>query len=268
MPLAQHRHVRNRDVPEATDRVVVHGSVLRSRGNWEPIKKSDAKRLGLKVEEFSPTHKAEEFGLVLDLSVWFEASIAPRWRVAFRLANQGGQPVIAEVRVFPDEPGERPAGRWSGEYGVKTKVPPGGITARVLRQIRTQTFRRELSAIRKRHAEHLGELARSDPSFPLTSAPSLTTRGRKGRSDRELARIALAYEAAYASGRPAIAAVAKAARLSLTKARDAVHRARTRGLLSPASKRGKGGGLLTPLGREILKQGAKSKGGKRHGKKR
>src|SRR5262245_23085922 len=116
-------------------------AVLRLPKRWVPIEKQEAARLKLTVEDFYPTHKPTEFGLVLDLSVWVEMSITARWLVAFRLVNQRGQPVIAEVRVFPSEPGKRTAGRWSGEYGgATTRVSPGGITARLLRMIRTQTF--------------------------------------------------------------------------------------------------------------------------------
>src|SRR5262249_21077734 len=92
-----------------------------------------------------------------------------------------------------------------------------------------------------------------------------STRGRKGRTDIELARISETYEKAYLGGHAAIGAVSKEFGLSLSQARDAVHRARVRGLLSPAAKQGIGGGTVTEWGRELLKQ--RKKGGK-HGKKR
>jgi hypothetical protein len=231
----------------------MHKTVLRWSGRWEPIEKAVAKRLGLNVAPFAPTHRASEFGLVLDRSIWFEASIAPRWRVAMRLANQRGQPVIAEVRVFPDEPGTRPPGRWSGNYGALAVIPPGGVTARVLRMIRTQAFRRDLFKIRSRWPDELRQLEAIAPSVPPPPAPSSTTRGRKGRSDRELARMASTYAGAWLAGRPPIPAVAIAHRLSLGQARDAVSRARVRSLLTPASKQGKGGGQLTERARELLK---------------
>jgi len=244
-------------------------SALRTAGSWVPITKSEAKRRGLIVESLLPIYRACDLGLVLDQSVWFEARIAPRWVVAFRLTNQLGQPVIAELRVFPDEPRHYPPGRWSGEYGAPAKVPPGGLSARDLRQIRTQAFRTDLRTIATRLTKECGEeLGSFFPGVSLSKAPPLATRGRKGRSDIELARIAAVYEHAYQSGRPAIAAVAKATGITLTKARDAVRRARVRKILGLASKQGKGGGLLTSLGREILKHNAKGKGGKRHGTKR
>lgn len=240
-------------------------AVLRLPQSWVPIEKEEAARLKLTVEDFSPTHKATDFGLVLDLSVWVEMPLTARWLVAFRLANQRGQPVIAEVRVFPDEPGKRPAGRWSGEYGaITTRVPPGGITARLLRTIRTQTFKRMLRTIVTRWEKELGGL---DLGFIPPAVPPLTNQGRKGRSDAALARIAAVYEAAYLADTPPVPAVAKASRLSLTQARDAIHRARVRGLLSHASKQGKVGGRLTPIARELLKQQTKKKR-RKYGKKR
>jgi hypothetical protein len=263
-------------------------SALRTVGSWVPITRSEAKRRGLIVESLTPIYRACDLGLVLDQSVWFEARIAPRWIVAFRLTNQRGQPVIAELRVFPDEPGHYPPGRWSGEYGAPAKVPPGGLSARDLRQIRTQAFRADLRTITanvlKVSEAQAAALPVADlekdwreglssffPVVPLSTTPPVATRGRKGRSDIELARIAAAYERAYLANRPAIAAVAKAAGITLTKARDSVRRARVRGLLSPASKQGKGGGLVTQLTQEMLKQDVKNrktKGGKHHGAKR
>ena len=222
-------------------------AVLRSVCAREPIRKLDAKRLGLVVENFTPTHKATDFGLVLDRSVWVEIPTAGRWMIAFRLVNQQGQPVIGEVRVFPDEPGKRPAGRWSGEYGVTARVPPGGVTARVLRTIRIETFKTLLRTIVRKWGKALG-----DYDLGFTAAPSPVTRGRKGRPDIVLARMAAVYAASYLAGRPTIPAVARRFRLSPSKARDAVYRARVRGFLSPATKQGKGGGLLTPLAQEIL----------------
>lgn len=243
-------------------------SALRTTGNWVPITKSEAKRRGLTVESLRPLYRACDLGLVRDQSIWFETPIAPRWIVAFRLTNQRGQPVIAELRVFPDEPGHYPPGRWSGEYGAPAKVPPGGLSARDLRQIRTQAFRADLRTIATHLMPEWGEeLPSLFPGVPLSTVPPRATQGRKGRSDLELAQIAAVYEAACIANRPAIAAVAKAFKLSLSKARDAVRRARVRGLLSSASKQGKGGGLVTPAARAILKQYSMNTGGIRHAKR-
>lgn len=241
-------------------------AVLRMPGSWAVISKQDAQNLGLSVESLAPTHTADDVGLILDRSDWVEMSV-DRWVVAYRVVDQRGQPVISELRIFPQEKAaahKRPPGQWSGMYGSAVRVPPGGITARLLRSIKTQAFREVLRQILARHVEALTAIA-----HPLVSTASVSPgskRGRKGRTDRELARIAAAYETAYIGGHPATRAVAKAFALSFSQARDAVHRARVRGLLSPAGKQGKGGGTLTPIGRALLRQSKKR--GTRHGAKR
>ena len=171
---------------------------LKLAATWEPITKRNAVRLGLAAVPLAPVYRAKDIGLVLDKSVWFEARIAPSWRMALRLHNQRGQPVIAEVRMFPDEPGPRRPGRWSGEYGTPNRVPPGGITARVLRMVRTQAFRKDLLAIVARFQKPLREaqtIGAAEAIAPLLPAPRGQKRGRKGRTDQELARIAETYRA-------------------------------------------------------------------------
>jgi hypothetical protein len=187
------------------------------------------------------------------------------WMVAFRIIPQRGQPVIAELRIFPlnkDAKRKWPAGQWPGMYGDQAHVPLGGITSSFLRGIRTKEFREALRDIHNRFETELPDLI-----VPLArpASPSTAKRGRKGRPDQELARIAATYEKAYLNNRPATEAVAIALAVPLSKARDAIRRARTRGFLSPASKQGRGGGTVTPLGREVLVQ---QKKGASHGKKR
>lgn len=233
-------------------------------GSWTPISKRDALILGLPTEPLAPTRTADDVGMILDLSDWVEMSIG-RWMVAYRVVDQRGQPVISELRIFPHEKAalkNRPPGQWSGIYGAAARVPPGGITARLLRGIKTQAFRTALREILTRHSEALTAI---DHPIVRTASTPRSKRGRKGRTDLELARIAAAYEKAYVAGHPAIVAVAKAFGLSLSQARDAVYRARVRRLLSPAGKQGKGGGTVTALGRALLNQ---SKKGSNHGKKR
>jgi len=262
---------------------------LRTDHRWVPMKGSEAERLGLSVKPFAPVHRAEDFGLISDQSVWFEARLPSRWLAAFRLANQRGQPVIAELRVFPDDGGKHHPGEWRGTYGTTATVPPGGLSARVLRQIRTRAFRKALrnittnilKASERQAADPPAGSTVADgwreqldtifPGVPISSVPPRTGHGRKGRSDHELARIAAVYERAYLADRPSIDAVAKAHRLSLTRARDAVRRARARGLLTGGGKQGEGGGRLTPLAQKLLNRNVKAskpRGGKHHGPKR
>lgn len=269
-------------------------AALYSPGPWVPIMRSEAKRRGLIVESLHPRYRASDLRLVLDQSAWFEMPLGPRWIVAFRLTPQRGQPVISEVRVYPDEPKNYGPGRWSGEYGAPATVPRGGLTSRILRMIRTkQVFttdlrsimarkitvemekveiqkankgRRALKGTRREGTWTKEEWESVFPAIPFSTVKPPATRGRQGRSDQELARMAAVYERATLAHRPPIHAVAKAHGLSLGKARDAIRRARVRGLLEWPQKQGIGGSLLTPPGKMLSKK-KHTKGGK-HGTKR
>lgn len=265
--------------------------MLRSRNEWVPIDKTDANRLALKVK---PLTRADhrDLGVALDRSVWVEVPLEGRWMAAFRLANKQGQPVISEMRVFPDEseglpakpwrkyqrrpisltatfspmPGARPAGRWSGDYpGAIAPIPPGGLSARVWHSITMRSFKRLLRSIMERHVEFFRN---EDIGVPLSTPLSSAHSGRPGRSDASLARMARTYEIACLANRSPILAVAKVRGLSVPRARDAIRRARVRGLLSPASKQGKGGGFLTEKAKMLLNGKKKPKGGAQNGTKR
>lgn len=238
-------------------------AVLRISNSWTPITRQDARQLGISVKPLAPTHVADELGVVLDQSSWLEMAMG-RWMVAYQVVDQRGQPVIAEVRIFPLETGKRPPGQWSGTYGTSARVPPGGITARLLREIRKGPFR---NALREIIARWTKELTAMDLPIARPQSPA-PKKGRKGRPDIELARIAAAYEKAYLASQPATALVAETFHLSSTQARDAVHRARVRGLLSPASKQGQGGGTLTETAKALLNEARKQKGRGTHGTKR
>jgi hypothetical protein len=234
-------------------------------GDWTPIRIGETSYLELERPPVPlSSGDVKRVGFVLDRSTWLEVPMG-RWMAAYRLTEQQGQPVISELRIFPFQEKrwvKRPGGRWSGMYGDCVHIPGGGITARLIRQIKLTEFRKVLCEILDRW-KHLAP--HGIPVSPSAS-PSKPHRGRKGRSDIELARIASIYEGAYLARRAAISAVARALNVSLSKARDAVHRARIRGILSAATKQGRGGGTVTPLGRQLLKK--QTKGGRTHGKKR
>jgi hypothetical protein len=241
-------------------------AILRFPGGWTwtPILKNVATKLGLQVEPLEPTVSIDSLGLVQDHSVWVEMPI-DRWIVAFRIVDQRGQPIVAELRVFPLEENakrRRPAGQWTGIYGDKTPVPHGGITSTFLRNIKTNEFR---AALRKIHTRFAQKLLDFDLSFVQPIRLPTSKPGPKGRPDSELARIAAIYQTALLDGRPPIRAVAQETGLSPSRARDAVGRARDKKLLSPADKQGCAGGTLTELGRELLEESMK---GASHGKKR
>ena len=80
-------------------------------------------------------------------SQWLEAPLDDGWLLALRVGVQEGWPVVAELRVFPDEGDDRDSrwpGCWSAErLGYLAPVPPGGLTARKLREVRLDTLLRE-----------------------------------------------------------------------------------------------------------------------------
>lgn len=173
--------------------------------NWKPIDKNHAIALGLTTVDLAPTHDIADIGLVLDSSVWVEIPLSGGWMAAFRLANQRGQPIVAELRLFPEEDDRkvvrrtallpqlttgaikgiirRPPGEWSGEYGMakNIKVPVGGVTARLLRTIRVKLFKDVMRTIIERLKK--GEIERSRKNTDSMNA--ITEHIKKGRlSDR------------------------------------------------------------------------------------
>src|SRR5437870_4382974 len=73
---------------------------------------------------------------------WFTVPVDTEWIAAFRLILQieGNDyvPTLGELRIFPSEAFPSPGpGLWSAEaLGLFARVPPGGITARLLRKIK------------------------------------------------------------------------------------------------------------------------------------
>jgi hypothetical protein len=196
-------------------------------------------------------------------SQWLEAPLDDGWLVALRLSAQDGWPVVAELRVFPDEGDDRDSrwpGCWSAErLGYLAPVPPGGLTARKLREVRLETFLREQA---KQLLAQRDTILRRDHATAGTDNPELTHPGRKragSKSDLELAQVAQEYiERCHdprTAQRPTAALAAARAGWTTTYARDQVHAARERGLLTSLG-RGRQGGTLTPKAERLLHQGA------------
>jgi len=214
--------------------------------------------------------------------VWQEVLLGGGWTVALRLAVQGGHPVVAELRVFPAEPGPRDAGRWSVEtLGVAEAarfIPPGGLTARKLREVKvTEALTGALPEL-GRFVEWTRDayVGAGDPGDPtgVTGMESAARAGaRRGRnreaqtSDRDLAQVAGIYERLAADPRTS-RAVSRALASVLAKelphlaspgdplraaqrARQLTHAARRRKLLTGGGK-GRSGGALTPKARALL----------------
>ena len=202
---------------------------------------------------------------------WVEALIGSEWMAAYRLVAQEGLPVIAEFRLFPAEDHRhRPKGHWSAEVlGARAKVPPGGITARLVRQARVGEHQRFAGEFLRYVYQRLGE-GPFAPGAPLERRRfHPPTKGKAGVSSRRsrkpdffYVRIASTYAAEVEKGsRSPIVDTAKRLHINEpSRVRDWIHEARQRGLLSSAQW-GKRGGELTHRGWEIL-------GGVKAGQKR
>jgi len=215
--------------------------------------------------------KLEQWVGVLD--AWSEADLGDGWRVAYRLAIYRGQPVIAELRVFPaDEFPGREVATWRAEVvGIeagsvpsvdgeaKKKVSPyatpiafpairGGITARRLRAVRLGLLMKDTEEVMaKMHAVMKRDLL----TWGVEEKKRPTTRRSGAFSDRELARLAGEYVKRCRRSRSPVADIAGQRGLSASRVRDMVHEARSRGLLS-AARQGVSGGQVTPLAKRIL----------------
>ena len=178
--------------------------------------------------------------------------------------GENGEPIIKDLRISPQK-------------GVG--VPRGGLTTRMLREIRLGEHRAVLTSEFKRMAT--GGIPREERTTAVPAAPGRTggTRirqgpeyldrdiaeglgltesrvkrpGRRGRPDRFYAELAREYVELLNGGsqRPT-AKLAAARNYSAAHVRDAVHEARERGLLTRPATRGRAGGDLTAKAKAML----------------
>jgi hypothetical protein len=209
-------------------------------------------------------------------SLWLEAPFDDEWLAALRVVVQDGLPVVAELRVFPDDGNDgdnRWPGSWSAErLGYLAPVPPGGLTARKLRRVLLETLLREqfkplvahYNAILRRHLASTG--APTQDARTLNSGgPKRSARPRRGRatstSDLELARLAQEYLELCGdvptAQHPTKALAASRPGWTPTYARDQLFAARERDLLT-SHGRGRQGGTLTPKAEQLLREAATS----------
>jgi hypothetical protein len=188
------------------------------------------------------------------------------WLVYYRVVEQEEELVIAEVRVVPAPSSEKEM-RWLG-FGFRRPaqrprvyaepaIPVGGLT---VRRLRAALHKDEAIAMARSEGAVDKVVRDRSPSsrFPrlFTDDALKTPRrvGRRGHPDRFYAELAARYVAAMETGSKApVAAVAKKLGHGYTPeyVRDALHRARTRGLLTRPPQ-GRAGGRLTDKGREAL----------------
>ena len=190
------------------------------------------------------------------------------WTGAYRIASQDGQPVLAEIRIYPTDL-RRPWTDRQSDDG-RTGVPPrGGLTARLLRSVK---LGHHAAVIRRRIAESAAggtlkeQRAAESPvqdfnrdivrslGFEPPAAGQGKKPGRPRRPDLFYARIAARYvEELEAGNRRPTAAVAESSHFSAPHIRDAVHEARVRGLLTRPPSQGRPGGQLTDRARSLLR---------------
>ncbi len=240
---------------------------------WTPLDRHVVKRLKLPSGSVQPLRRedVDDLRLVRHEAAWLETNLNSEWRAAYRLVVQGGEPVIAELRIFPREAGPREPGTWRGEWlGVRAPVPRGGLMARTLRRLRPGIVPAQLGEILDALSARFGpSLFEADGlmgrlELPANRPPASARRGRTPLPDAFYASLAHSYVRALRAGtRQPVEAVAKKRKLSLARVRDLLHKARVRGFLTFPSKQGRAGGMLTPKAQAVLKA-AQKKGG-RHG---
>jgi hypothetical protein len=196
------------------------------------------------------------------MDIWFEVPLegdwqtAP-WRVAYRVRPWRDRVVVVEVRVFPHlgSPG-KPPGEWNGETGV---VPEGGMPARLIRDrlvLGTHIHdllpaflnrtRKSLPAFAFRDLDKLGYPAQ------VRKGPGVGAgKGPMGRTDRELTEIAAVY--VTKRGKSPVKATAEELGFSVAVVRDAIHKARRKGLLT-RTQQGRAGGKLTSRAEVLLRE--------------
>lgn len=188
---------------------------------------------------------------------WFETILDDKreWIAAFHLVIQHGRPVVAELRVFPNEETDdfvNDVGGWTGsENAEDASVPEGGLTSPMLKKVRFLPLESiDVVVARARaHASYQRDLEQ----FGFGSAvPSKRRPGPKGKSDLWFAKLVREYVNLVEAGeRYPVAVLAKKKRRSPEQMRDFIHQARKREVLSQAPK-GKAGGHLTRYGEELL----------------
>jgi hypothetical protein len=125
-------------------------------------------------------------------------------------------------------------------------APPGGITTRMLRQVRTGAIIASCRAA-----------ARAIGAIVPDAAPDLSVServGRRGRDDRFYARWAAEYADALTRSPNPVAEMAARHHLSASQVRNLVHACRKKDMLTAAPP-GRAGGELTARAIELLKEG-------------
>jgi hypothetical protein len=200
---------------------------------------------------------------------WYEADFAGMWTASFRIAIQNGRPVFGEVRVFPTGDRHEPdveyePGEWSAQWdGPEAEVPPGGLTATLLRKVPFDVVLSALPEIVQWIKEHRPEDWEFLSGSGLATADLERPRpGPKGPTEEELVEYAVEYLELV--GRkvknPHTVLSERYGCKNSHRSKHLVDLARDRGLLAPPDPGdndkhgGRAGGMLTPRGEEVLRK--------------
>jgi len=179
----------------------------------------------------------------------------PSWMVAYRvLADESGDAVVAEVRVFPAESSKgRPPGAWSAEVlGAAAQLPAGGLRAEVLRQVTLGEYRQFIPDFQAWRSKQAGRTLRVTLPAAALETPVITPKpGRRPKPDEYYAKFAKEYVDALPRSRSPVADISADHQISQGKVRDIIHEARQRRLLTK-TRQGRVGGELTERARNIL----------------
>ncbi len=182
------------------------------------------------------------------------------WLAVYELGERDGEPVIGEVRVLPlpkSRKAERELKAALSERPItyQAEKPSRPLTARTLRRLSPGLA---LELARETLLELPGKYLVGFHGIRPEALTAPRRPGRRGRSDRFWAEIAVLYVEALSRGsRRPIADVAgrlsaQGEPYSQSRVRDVVREARVRGLLTPAEGRGRAGGQLTERAKSIL----------------
>jgi hypothetical protein len=204
---------------------------------------------------------------------WIEQPIDAQWLAAARFVfDDRGEPVIAELRVFPKErrrPTPPNRGQWNARVrGVRAQgVPRGGLPATLLRR------RLQLAPLERMAREALKAFSRVGKTMPAghpiaqayaglkeagyvsrsaKKRQPVSGLGRPSLPDKLLAETARDY-VRFLEGEQPLVDLAKAYDITVDAAKGRVKKARAKGFLTPANRHGKAGGSVTKKTDEVLK---------------
>lgn len=179
-----------------------------------------------------------------------ETELGNGWMVIETFQMQGGRRVVSQLTICPAPPpalaGTARKGRRKGET-APTPVPPGGITARLLREVKVGKYAEVIADYRNWVRQQFGvsALRRLDKH---AGRPSRTRRKQpmnRRASDRFYAELARDYTLLWQQRvRSPTAELARLRGVPVVKVRSHIHLARVNGFLTDTS-RGKAGGELT-----------------------